>query len=53
MLKKKKGVCYPTHVYVHMSYVYVMAVQAPVCRVSRSNCQSVGTHLQFADSYPT
>jgi len=49
MLKKKKGVCYPT--YVDMSYI--IAVQTPSCRVSRSNCQSVGTQMQFADSYPT
>jgi len=38
---KKKVVCYPTRA--DMSYV--SAVQMRSCRVSRSNCQSVGTQL--------
>jgi len=49
MLKKKYAVCYST--YAGMNHV--TAVQMRSCRVSRSNCQSVGTQLQFADSYPT
>jgi hypothetical protein len=38
-MKKNKGICYVT--YVDMNYV--TAVQIRSCRVSRTNCQSVGT----------